>query len=81
MNPSRSFARTVVLAMAAAVILAPGALASEASRGRSTTVILVRHAEKDTVQVGDVPLSEAGQRRARQAERAWEVTVSTGGRP
>ena len=34
-----------------------------------TTVILVRHAEKDTMQVGDVPLSEAGTRRARELAR------------
>jgi phosphohistidine phosphatase SixA len=68
MTPARSFGRGLWLAIGAAVTLAPGAVATGASRG-PTTVILVRHAEKDTVQVGDVPLSEAGQRRARELAR------------
>ncbi len=61
-------------------LLAVAALASEASGG--TTVILVRHAEKE-LSGGDVPLTEAGHQRARDLVAVVEnagVTVAIASR-
>ena len=62
--------RTLAVAIAiAGTAMTVSAATTAAPSTTVTTVILVRHAEKDTTQVGDVPLSEAGTRRARELAR------------
>ena len=57
----RAFVRLALVGTALAVLL-PGIVVGQ---GPTTTVYLVRHAEKGTTPAGDPPLTEAGMARAR----------------
>ena len=71
--------RTLAVAIAiAGTAMTVSAATTAAPSTTVTTVILVRHAEKDTTQVGDVPLSEAGRRRARELARVLGDAGVTG---
>ena len=66
------------LVAALAAPATPRAATSAADTSAATTILLVRHAEKSTLQVGDVSLSTAGSLRAKELARVvGEADIDT----